>query len=290
MKKSSVTILIIYSSFIIGLIYFYFIYIQQLSNNPPILYFYNQENLGKNLRDLFMISLISPILGFFLFGIILSYIFCALSERKFFKKKKYIIKKKLKLNKKIKNKNKTIEYIKVKRTENLLKEVWKHSLYASVFAFIISYQILKIPNLVNLFVNDEYSLGEVNPLIYGYFAILPIMLMISSGIYSAIWLLKRTDLYISVKNEGDLIDLHNISSFYGNLLKNYTTVSTFLMIFLITWDYFIDLTNVSIDVPIVSILFLPAFIFLVSPIYFFPLGFLVNRFNPLEKKKKKRLL
>jgi len=164
MKKPSVIIIIIYGSFIIGLIYFYFIYIQQLSNNPPILYFYNQENLGKNLRDLFMISLISPIFGFFLFGIMLSYIFCGLSERKFLKK--------------IKNKNKTIEYIEVKRPENLFKDVWKHSLYASVFAFNISYQILKIPNLVNFFVNNEYSLGEVNPLIYGYFAILPIMLMI----------------------------------------------------------------------------------------------------------------
>jgi hypothetical protein len=219
-----------------------------------------------------MISLITPIIGFFLFGIILSYLLCFFSERLF-----------------INRKNKTIDYIEFKRTGINLKDVLKNSLYAAIFTFNISYQILKIPNLVNYFVNDEYALGEVNPLIYSYFAILPIMFFISGAIYSAIWLLTKTDLYISIKIEKVLIDRHNISNFYGNLLKNYTTISTFFMIILITRDYYLDLTSISIDFQIIDILLFPSFVFFVSPLYFFPLVFLVENVNPLKKKKKRRI-
>ena len=170
MKRANIIIIILYGILLIGLVYFYFFYMPQFDDEPPILNFYNQENLGFNLRDLFIISLISPIVGFFVFGILLSYIFCYIIERKFIRK---VFKKKQNDKKAVKE----IEYIEANKTENIFKE----ALFASVFAFNISYQILKIPNLVNIFVNNEYYLGEVNPLIYSYFAILPIMMMVSSA-------------------------------------------------------------------------------------------------------------
>ncbi len=269
-KKYVLITFLIYLGFFITIIIFCFSVIDRLSSTEVLFLIYNQESLGINIAESFIYSLLYPFLGF-LIGVFLSFILL-------------IIMLKLK-----KRKNTSLDLIDFGEHSNFLLSTWKQSFIVSLFSFNIAFLLLNFPNILSNLVNDIYMQGAVLSQIYGFFAILPYSILIASSIYSAIWLISYCDIYYSKEVNGEIIHRQNIAQFYGDLLKNYSELSSILLIISLTFDYYNDVINLGINISIAYFFVFPAYILLVCPLYFFILRFLVRKVKFLKNYSRKKI-
>ncbi|MFX0135924.1 MAG: hypothetical protein ACFFDN_19940 [Candidatus Hodarchaeota archaeon] len=260
-NKAMLFALIVYISFFIGILIFYFILGQLLTGTELIFLIYNQTSLGGNLGEPFIYGLFIPFLSFPI-SIGLSYALLALI-RIFYRRK-----------------NRIFQYFEFEDYSNFFLKSWKISIHASLFTFNISFQIMKIPDILSGVIYDPG--GRVMPMIYGYFALLPIFFILTSSVYGAIWALSNSNLFVSIEIKGILIQKKNAAKFFEDLFWNYSLISTIITLITITFDYYYDIVTIGYELPFHYIIVFPAFIILIVPFYFFPLFFLFQKVNPLK--------
>jgi len=261
-------------------------------NNPIFLSYdaifktYNQANFPANFLEPFIFAYFTPILGFFI-GLGASFLLAwftskvnRIREKRF--KKEY-----------------PIEKLEIIDERNAIWLSFKRSILAEIFSVTITLQILRLFNLPNLLLNISFDQGETLKLIYSYYAVLPLSILISSIIYTAIWLIDSVEVYFTYKKGDMVINRHKVSSYYINLLRNYTAISTIITLILTALDLRVDFLNLGIsnDKAIFGALFFIAGVFFGFPFYFFSniayvylLSSPLNGFyiKILEKKRKKK--
>jgi hypothetical protein len=266
-KKAVLFALIVYLSFFIGILIFYII-VSQLLRGPELIFLiYNQSSLGRNLGEPLIYALFIPILSFPI-GIGLSYILLAI-VRIFYRRK-----------------NRIFRYTEIEDYYNFFLKSWKISIHASLFTFNISFQIMKIPNILQGVINDPG--GKVMSMIYGYFALLPLFFILTCSVYGAIWALSNSNLFVSIEIKGMLIQKKNAAKFFEDVFWNYSLISTVITLITITFDYYYDISIAAPNVPFHYIIVFPAFIILIVPLYFFPLFLLLQKLNPLKSYIRNR--
>ncbi|MBN1803135.1 MAG: hypothetical protein JW891_16615, partial [Candidatus Lokiarchaeota archaeon] len=179
----------------------------------------------------------------------------------------------------------SFDYINVQSKNNLFVTTIKHSFMTSLFSFNFAFILIKIPLVLDYFVDISTFEGSssIIPQVYGYFALLPLTIFITSSIYTAIWLLSYCDLYATSVKENQIVKRHNIANSYSDIIRNFTEISSIITLILFSFDYYNDVVNSGYDIPLFSILAFPVFALLVCPLYFFILNVLVIKINPLKK-------
>ena len=267
LKRAILFALIVYICFFIGILIFYFMVSQVLSGPELIFKIYNQSSLGRNLGEPFIYALFIPFLSFPI-SIGLSYVLLAII-RIFYRRK-----------------NRIFQFIDFEDYFNFFLKSWKISIHASLFTFNISFQIMKISNILQGVIYDPG--GNVMSMIYGYFALLPIFFILTSSIYGAIWLLSNSNLFISIEINSILVQRKNAAKFFEDLFWNYSLISTIITLINITFDYYNDIITMAPNVPFHYIIIFPAFVILIVPLYFFPLFLLLQKLNPLKSYIRNR--
>jgi len=277
-------LLIIYLFF--SLIYWnqtYFIY-------EPIFLIYDQSSYALNRSIPLFLSLLFAFVGFII-GFLLSYVYCfffnlfkiKLRENRivyFFKR----LRKKLSPSCDLKKKIIKVENIETQDFKVSFFYFYKKGFMASIFTFNISLQILQISDIYKFIVNEKNVFGNFLPIVFGFFGIMPWTIIISSALYSAIIIVFNSNKFLTYKINEEIIKRNNISYFFENVLKNYTTITTLFSIFTLTYNIYLDYINSGIIIPIYYILSFPLFIIIILPIYFIPI-FLIS--NSLHRKYEK---
>ena len=247
--------------------------------HEPIFLFYNQENFPLNFIEPFLLSLISPFIGLII-GIFLSFLLFKITEIfNFIRFRKY---RKNNLNKY------PFESLEIEDKSNFIWKTVKKSIIATIFSFSISFQILKIPNIIDFLINTSLIEGSTIKLIYGYYAILPIIFIITTSIYSSIWMMESTNIFLTYEQDNEIINRHRVSDYFNNLLKNYTTISTFLVLFLTVFDFGNDIVNLGIEINIFVPFIFILFVLGVLPFFFYAVIAIIYVFNPLKKIKNQK--
>ncbi|MFX1470277.1 MAG: hypothetical protein ACFFB8_16670 [Promethearchaeota archaeon] len=266
-KKAIIFALMVYVGFFIGILIFYFIVSQLLSGPELIFSIYNQGSLGRNLGEPFIYALFIPFLSFPI-CIGLSYFLFAIIRILY------------------KRKNRMLQYIEFEDYYNFFLKSWKISIHASLFTFNISFQIMKIPNILSGVIYDPG--GKVMSMIYGYFALFPLFFILTCCFYGAIWALSDSNLFVSIEIKGILIQKKNSAKFFQDIFWNYSLISTIITLITITSDYYYDISMKTPGLPFYYIFVFPIFIILIVPLYFFPLFLLFQKVNPLKSYIHKR--
>jgi hypothetical protein len=233
-------------------------------NNPiflsygPIFNFYDQTNFPSNILQPFFLAYFSPI-GGFIIGLGLSIALAWFTS---------------KVNRIIANRFKKeypIEPLDIIDNRNFLWLSFKRAILAEIFSFTMTFQLLRLLNLPNLLLNISFDQGETLKLIYSYYAALPLSILISSILYTSIWFIDSIEVYFTYKKDGEIVNRHKVSTYFINLLRNYTAISTVITIFLTAIDLRADFLNLGIssDKAIFGALFFIAGVFFAFPFYFF---------------------